>query len=81
MTASGSYPLIDKAVTRLVRRLWDIIIAIAHRHELTRLAKRDDRMLADVGLSRSDLYDARSTPFWVDPTAVLQQCVRHRRHK
>jgi uncharacterized protein YjiS (DUF1127 family) len=73
MTASGSYRLMDKFIPRLVYRIWEIATAIGHRRELTRVADRDDRMLADIGLSRSDLCDARSEPFWVDPTIVLQQ--------
>jgi uncharacterized protein YjiS (DUF1127 family) len=79
MTASGSYRLFDQPIARLAHRLSEITIAIEHRQELTRLANHDDRMLADIGLSRSDLYEARSTPFWVDPTAILQRRVRHRR--
>jgi uncharacterized protein YjiS (DUF1127 family) len=63
----------------LAHCLSEITIAIEHRQELTLLANHDDRMLADIGLSRSDLYEARSTPFWVDPTAILQRRVRHRR--
>ena len=75
MTATVSLPSIDKFVLRLARRAWEIAIAIKHRRELTRLADRDDRMLTD------DLYDARSEPFWADPTTFLQQRVRRRRYK
>jgi uncharacterized protein YjiS (DUF1127 family) len=81
MTATVSLPSIDKFVLRLARRAWEIAIAIKHRRELTRLADRDDRMLTDIGLSRIDLYDARSEPFWADPTTFLQQRVRRRRYK
>jgi uncharacterized protein YjiS (DUF1127 family) len=79
MTASGSHRLFDQLVARLAHGLCEITIAIEHRQELTRLADHDDRMLADIGLSRGDLYEARSTPFWVDPTAILEQRVRRRR--
>ena len=81
MAVSCSYRLFDQPIARLALGLSKIAIAIEHRQELTRLANHDDRMLADIGLSRSDLYEARSTPFWVDPTAILQQRVRHRRYK
>ena len=80
MTGS-SYPLFDQLIARFAHGLYEIAIAIEHRQELVRLPDHDDRMLADIGLSRSDLYEARSTPFWVDPTAILQQRVRHRRYK
>jgi uncharacterized protein YjiS (DUF1127 family) len=79
MTASGSHRLFDKLIARLAHCLCEITIAIEHRQELTRLADHDDRMLADIGLNRGDLYEARSAPFWVDPTAILQRRVRHRR--
>jgi uncharacterized protein YjiS (DUF1127 family) len=54
MTASGSYRLFDQLIARLAHGLCEITIAIEHRQELTRLADHDDRMLADIGLSRSD---------------------------
>ena len=78
MTGS-SYRLFDQLIARFAHGLCEIAIAIEHRQELMRLPDHDDRMLADIGLSRSDLYEARSTPFWVDPTAILQRRVRHRR--
>lgn len=45
--------------------------AVYHRHTLNLLGEFDDRMLKDIGLSRADLRDAASGPFWQDPTAVL----------
>ena len=39
----------------------------------------DDRMLADIGLSRADLRDARAQPLWSDPTALLRKRRRERR--
>jgi hypothetical protein len=35
------------------------------------LADLDDRMLADIGLTRTDLRDACSEPLWRDPTSML----------
>jgi uncharacterized protein YjiS (DUF1127 family) len=79
MTVGASYPL--KLAARLVHRLWRVTIAIKHRQALARLAERDDRMLADIGLSRGDLYYALFAPYWVDPTAILQQRARRRCHE
>ncbi|MFT0860493.1 DUF1127 domain-containing protein [Ancylobacter sp. G4_0304] len=45
--------------------------AVYHRHTLSQLGEFDDRMLKDIGLTRSDLRDAASGPLWQDPTAVL----------
>jgi uncharacterized protein YjiS (DUF1127 family) len=54
------------ALMHVVRR---IILGIAHRRTLTRLDELDDRMLADIGLRRSDLEIARSVPLYQDPLA------------
>lgn len=67
-------------VARLAHDVWQIVIAIKHRWELKCLADRDDRMLADIGLTRSDLHEAGSEPFWRDPTSILEQRVRRRRY-
>jgi uncharacterized protein YjiS (DUF1127 family) len=42
-----------------------------HRRDVEVLTDRDDRMLADIGLTRSDLCEAIDQPLWRDPTAVL----------
>ncbi len=50
-----------------------------HRKQAAALAQFDRRMLADLGISRSDLRDAFSEPFWEDPTALLRERVLERR--
>ncbi len=50
-----------------------------HRRDATTLAGFDDRMLADIGLTRCDLNDALSEPLWRDPTIVLARRYRERR--
>jgi len=53
-------------------RCWrGFLVGIKHRRELSRLADLDDHMLADIGLTRSDLYVAHCEPFWRDPAGVL----------
>ena len=42
-----------------------------NRRELYKLGDLNDRELADIGLSRSDLFVARDVPAHVDPTARL----------
>ncbi|HXN44614.1 MAG TPA: DUF1127 domain-containing protein [Xanthobacteraceae bacterium] len=44
---------------------------LRHRRDLEFLAGLDDRMLRDIGLTRSDLRFALSEPVWRDPGAVL----------
>ena len=43
------------------------------------LAQFDDRMLSDIGLTRSDLRDAYSEPLWRDPTHILASRAHERR--
>ncbi len=50
-----------------------------HRGQAAALAQIDRRMLADLGISRSDLRDAFSEPFWEDPTALLRERALERR--
>jgi uncharacterized protein YjiS (DUF1127 family) len=44
---------------------------VRHRRDLEFLARLDDRMLRDIGLTRSDLRYALTEPFWRDPGAAL----------
>jgi len=73
MTANVSFTSIDTFFSRLAHRVWGMAVAIKHRRELAQLADRDDRMLDDIGLTRGDLDDASSEPFWVDPAPTLQE--------
>ena len=50
-----------------------------HRREANVLAGLDRRMLADIGITRADLRDAFSEPFWDDPTALLRERALERR--
>src|SRR5262245_38637494 len=50
-----------------------------HRHDAAALARLDDRMLADIGLTRGDLNDALAEPLWRDPTSVLARRHHERR--
>jgi len=36
-------------------------------------------MLADIGITRADVRDAFSEPFWDDPTALLRERALERR--
>lgn len=53
--------------------------ALRHRRDTARLVVMDDRMLADIGLTQSDLRDAVSEPLWRDPTALLRARALERR--
>jgi uncharacterized protein YjiS (DUF1127 family) len=53
--------------------------ALKNRRVAVRLAEFDDRMLADIGLTRSDLRDAYAEPLWHDPTDTLARRAAERR--
>jgi len=63
----------------LVRWFKGLSRARRHRRQAAALAKLDRRMLADIGLTRSDLVDAFSSPFCEDPTALLRERALERR--
>ena len=80
-------PIAGSALLRAVTGFWSILAQSAkqiararrHRREAAALAGLDRRMLADIGISRSDLRDAFSEPFWEDPTALLRERALERR--
>jgi uncharacterized protein YjiS (DUF1127 family) len=65
----------------LAVRVRNALQAAKHRRDLAVLASFDDRMLADIGLTRSDLREAFSEPLWRDPTALLVSRVYRRRSR
>jgi len=56
-----------------------VLRAAKNRHSASMLARLDDRMLADIGLTRSDLRDAYAEPLWEDPTSILARRAAERR--
>jgi uncharacterized protein YjiS (DUF1127 family) len=56
-----------------------LVRAYANRREAAMLAGLDDRMLADIGITRSDVRDAFSEPAWRDPTELLTARAKERR--
>ncbi len=87
---NANYPVLPIAAGVLLRASasvlavttgWARHIARAHRHrrEAAMLAGLDRRMLADIGITRSDVRDAFSEPFWEDPTALLRERALERR--
>jgi len=58
---------------RLRQRFACLLAGWKHRSGLATLATFDDRALADIGLTRSDLYDALAQRIWNDPTSMLER--------
>src|SRR5215813_2401303 len=87
---SANYPVLPVAGGTLVRAFasvlalvtrWvkELVQARRHRREANVLAGLDRHMLADIGITRADVRDAFSEPFWDDPTALLRERALERR--
>src|SRR5471030_3140540 len=50
-----------------------------NRRVASQLAGLDRHMLADIGITRTDVRDAFSEPFWEEPTALLHERAIERR--
>jgi len=70
----------DAAVLIALRgRLGDLVRVYRNRSDAALLAGLDERGLADIGLTRSDVRDAFAGPLWQDPTALLRARALERR--
>jgi uncharacterized protein YjiS (DUF1127 family) len=82
LTISAAAPLgrvLWALAGRARRGLKQFAEKVKNRHDAMRLAELDDRMLSDIGLSRSDLRDAYALPAWRDPSDVLARRAAERR--
>lgn len=56
-----------------------VLRALSHRLEVRRLAYLDERMLKDIGLTRTDVAGALSEPLFRDPSRLLVRSLDERR--
>ena len=61
-TASLLAQMVNAIAGSLVVRARQVVQLVKNRRDATMLAGLDDRMLADIGLTRGDLRDAYSEP-------------------
>jgi uncharacterized protein YjiS (DUF1127 family) len=71
--------MIFAVTTVVIARLRRLAVAFRHRHDAMVLERFDERMLADIGLTRRDVREAFSEPVWRDPTDLLAERVAGRR--
>ena len=87
---SANIPVLPIAGAALVRVFASLLALVTHwlkalararrhRRQASQLAGLDRSMLADIGLTRADVRDAFSEPFWDDPTALLRERAIERR--
>ena len=70
-SAQPAPSLFASVISVILAGLQKVSRALKNRRQAEMLAGMDDRMLADIGLTRSDLRDAYAEPLWRDPTDVL----------
>jgi uncharacterized protein YjiS (DUF1127 family) len=63
--------VIFAAAALVTVRLRRLAVAFRHRHDAAILLRLDDRMLADIGLTRREVRSAFDEPVWCDPTELL----------
>ena len=71
--------LVNAVTGIVIARVRGLSQMIKNRRDAATLAGLDDRMLADIGLTRGDVRDAVSEPVWRDPTAILVSRAQERR--
>jgi len=87
---SANFPVLPIAAGTLARGFASLLALVTHwlkelgrlrrhRRDAQVLAGLDRNMLADIGITRADLNDAFSVPFWDDPTALLRERALERR--
>ena len=70
MLTAGLYSALSSAA-RGLRRLGSTLTTMSrNRTALKRLDELDARTLADIGLTRNDIHNARVVPFYRDPFVI-----------
>ena len=62
-----------------LRRIKQFLLGWQRRREMVVLVSADDRMLADIGVTRADVNDAFAGHLWDDPTMLLRARALERR--
>jgi uncharacterized protein YjiS (DUF1127 family) len=75
--ASG-LAIVSRTVRTALGQLGSVVKAVRHRREVRHLAELDERILKDIGLSRTDVDGALSEPFYRNPSTVLVRAHAHR---
>jgi uncharacterized protein YjiS (DUF1127 family) len=87
---SANYPVLPVGGSALLRVFASVVAVVTywlkefararrHRRQANVLAGLDRHMLADIGITRTDVRDAFSEPFWHDPTSILLDRAPERR--
>jgi uncharacterized protein YjiS (DUF1127 family) len=80
-SAQGFAATVSAHASRVAIGTMSAVRAYRNRLNAAGLASLDDRALADLGLTRSDVRDAFAEPLWRDPTSLLRGRVGERRRR
>jgi len=78
-TVARTFARIAALAGTVALRVVNVVRAYLNRRDIQVLAGLDERMLADIGLTKGDVRDAVAEPLWRDPTNLLVNRVRERR--
>jgi uncharacterized protein YjiS (DUF1127 family) len=76
---AGSPPFVTALLAEILTGLRKLAQVLKNRRDAATLARMDEHMLRDIGLTRSDLRDAYAEPLWRDPTDILAARAQDRR--
>ncbi|MDR4308501.1 DUF1127 domain-containing protein [Chelatococcus sambhunathii] len=78
---SPSAPRVRRSVSwsRLGARLKAFGVSLTRRRQIHALSQLDDRMLSDIGVTRSDIEEAARWSLWGDPGERLAELAEGRR--
>lgn len=71
IAAKGLSAKVAPALNAVALGARGVVKAVTHRRQIWSLTEADDRLLKDIGLTRSDVAAALDTPFYADPSRNL----------
>lgn len=78
-THSGLFTVARAVSAKVAFRLKALAVSMTRRKQIEAMSRLDDRMLADIGVTRADLEEAARWSLWGDPGDRLAEISEERR--